>query len=500
MRRPAWTQRAPHRGRRRALVAFEVVAVGLLGALLGLLVAADVRTDVGPFQADLSLRPATSGSTVVALPPLGELQLDTHDSPVRLGVRVTQLRGDAARAIAADPASLQGLGAEVDRDLRAGLRSLLVRTAIVTVLGSALLGMLVLRRWRTTLAAALTGVAALAATGGVTALTLDQRALAEPRFTGLLASAPTAVGDVRDIVERFDAYSLQLGRLVSNVSELYAVTSRLPVFIPDDGTIRVLHVSDLHLNPSSYALISTVVEQYGIDLVLDTGDSTDLGSAPEARYVEGIRRLGVPYAWVRGNHDSRLIQDSVRRQPGTTVLDGPQVVEVAGLRLLGQGDPRFTPDKSTRDDDAPPAVLELVGTQLLEAYAAAAVPPDLVAVHDPITARPLVGQVPLVLAGHAHQRRVEESDGTVLMVQGSTGGAGLRALEGEEPTSISLSVLYLDPTTRRLQAYDDITLGGLGASDARITRRVVEQPARTATPAGTPSPAPAPAPTPTPTP
>ena len=488
MRRTAWTLLGPHHGRRRFLVALEVIAVGLLGAVLGLLVAADVRTDVGPFQAEMTLRPAVSGSTVVELPPLGELQLDTHASPVRLGVRITQLRGDAARAIAADPASLQGLGSEVDRDLRAGLRDLLVRTAIVTVLGAAALGMLVFRRWRTTLAATLTGVAALAGVGGATALTLDQRALSEPRFTGLLASAPTAVGDVRDIVERFDAYSLQLGRLVSNVSELYAVTSRLPVFTPDDGTIRVLHVSDLHLNPGSYGLISTVVEQYGVDLVLDTGDSTDLGSAPESRYVEGIRSLGVPYAWVRGNHDSRLVQDSVRRQPGTTVLDGPQVIEVAGLRLLGQGDPRFTPDKSTRDDDAPPAVLELVGSQLLEAYDAVAVPPDVVLVHDPITARPLLGQVPLVLAGHAHERRVEQADGTVLMVQGSTGGAGLRALEGEDPTPVTLSVLYLDPETRRLQAYDDITLGGLGASDARITRRVVEQPVPSPSPSATPTP------------
>ena len=501
MKRPAWTVRSttavPPRRRRRVLVALEVVAVGLLGALLGLLVAADLTTRVGPFEADMTLRPSLSGSTVVALPPLGELQLDTHDAPVRLGVRVTQLRGDAARAIAADPASLRGLGAEVDRDLRAGLRGLLVRTALVTVLGAAALGTLVFRRWRTTVAAALTGVAALAGIGGATVLTLDERALSEPRFTGLLASAPTAVGDVRDIVERFDAYSLQLGRLVTNVSDLYAVTSRLPVFTPDDGTTRVLHVSDLHLNPASYGLMASVVKQYGIDLVLDSGDSTDLGTVPETRYVDGIRRLGVPYAWVRGNHDSRLVQDAVRRQPGTTVLDGPQVVELAGLRLLGQGDPRFTPDKSTRDDDAPPEVLELVGRQLLESAEAATLPPDVVLVHDPAVTAALLGRVPLVLTGHAHGRRVEQVGRTTLMVQGSTGGAGLRALEGEEPTPISMTVLYLDPATRLLQAYDEITLGGLGASDARITRKVVEQPGPV-TPAAGPTPGPSASPSPPP--
>jgi len=492
--RRRWSRPAPVRGaRRRVLLVLEVMAVGLLGALLGLLVAADIGTKVGPFEADMSLRPSLLGNTVVALPPLGQLELDTHDAPVRLSVRVTQLRGEAARAIAADPASLRGLGAEVDRDLRTGLRVLLLRTALVTVVGAAALGTLVFRRWRTTLVAALSGVAALAAIGGATALTLDDQALSEPRFTGLLASAPTAVGDVRDIVERFDAYSLQLGRLVTNVSDLYAVASRLPVFTPDDGTIRVLHVSDLHLNPASYALMAGVVDQYGIDLVLDTGDNTDHGTVPETRYVDGVRRLGVPYAWVRGNHDSRLVQDAVRSQPGTTVLDGPTVVEVAGLRLLGQGDPRFTPDKSTRDDDAPPEVLELVGTQLVESAGNAKLPPDVVLVHDPISARPLLGRVPLVLAGHAHSRRVEQVDGTTLMVQGSTGGAGLRALEGEEPTPITFTVLYLDPGSRRLQAYDEITLGGLGTSDARISRKVVEQPAAaTPTPSATPSPTPPP--------
>ena len=59
------------------------------------------------------------------------------------------------------------------------------------------------------------------------------------------------------------------------------------------------------------------------------------------------------------------------------------------------------------------------------------------------------------------------------MVQGSTGGAGLRALEGDTPTSVELTVLYFDGVDHTLQAYDEITLGGLGLTDARINRQVV---------------------------
>jgi predicted phosphodiesterase len=459
---------------RSSLLTAEVALVGVLGALIGLLVAGSVRIPVGPFDADLSLTPALSGSTVVDVPPLGQLQLDTHDGPVRLGVAVASLRAEAARAIVADPDSLRTLGSDVQSDLRGGVRELVVRTLVVTVVGAAALGALVFRRrWRRILASSGAGLAMLAVVGAIAGLTYDDRALAQPRFSGLLATAPAAVGDVQDLLARFDVYQLQLGRLVANVSQLYTVTSSLPVFTPTDDTIRVLHVSDLHLNPTGFEIIDSVSRQFAVDVIVDTGDINDWGSPPEQAYVNGIGRLDAPYVFVRGNHDSAATQASVAAQPNAVVLDGPEIVEVAGIRFLGQGDPRFTPDKSTRDDDAPEERMLAVGRALDRAISLEFDPPDVVAVHDPISARPLMGRTPLVLAGHSHRRQDVEEDGTLLMVQGSTGGAGLRALEGEEPTPITLTVLYLDPETRALQAYDDITLGGLGASDARIRRTVV---------------------------
>ena len=472
--------------RRRLLLALELAGVGLLGAMLAVAVAGTVTREVGPFSADLSLHPSLSGGTEIAVPPLGQLQLDTHDGPVRLEVGINQLRPDAARSIATNPNALRGLGAEVNDDLRTGVRDLLLRTALVTVIGAAALGLLVFRQLRRTLAAAASGVAALWVLGGVTALTADSASLAEPKFTGLLASAPGAVGDVGDILASVDAYGVQLGRLVVNVTDLYAVTSGLQTFVPDDGTLRVLHISDLHLNPTSYGIVESVVEQFRVDVVVDTGDSTDLGTAAELPYVNAIGRLDVPYVWIRGNHDSRLVQDAVGRQPNATVLDGPQLVDVAGVRFLGQGDPRFIRDSETRGE-APPEVLEVVGEQLREAYEQAEDKPDLVLTHDPGTSGPLLGGPPVVLAGHTHERSTETEDGTTVLVQGSTGGAGLRALRGEGATPVTLTVLYLDREDQQLQAYDDITLGGVGVSDARISRTVV---AEQDEPAPSPSPSP----------
>ena len=63
--------------------------------------------------------------------------------------------------------------------------------------------------------------------------------------------------------------------------------------------------------------------------------------------------------------------------------------------------------------------------------------------------------------------------GTRLMVEGSTGGAGLRGLQGEKPTPLTCTVLYLSPDTGELRAYDEITLGGLGETEVTIQRTVV---------------------------
>src|SRR5690606_13631213 len=103
-------------------------------------------------------------------------------------------------------------------------------------------------------------------------------------------------------------------------------------------------------------------------------------------------------------------------------------------------------------------------------------PVHIAAVHDPRAAAPLDGLVDYVLAGHTHERRVgpvtpppegeaaPAEPGSLLMVQGSTGGAGLRGLQGEHPEPLALSVLYFDEQ-QRLVAYDDITIGGHGLSE-----------------------------------
>src|SRR5690606_5211991 len=129
-------------------------------------------------------------------------------------------------------------------------------------------------------------------------------------------------------------------------------------------------------------------------------------------------------------------------------------------------------------------------------------PVDVVMVHDQRMAAELGGEVPLVLAGHTHEPDVaviepsdqaedeaesgsdegtttadepagEGGERTLLLVEGATGGAGLRGRQGEEPEPLTATVLYFDREEGRLVAYDRITVAWLEDAGATIERHIV---------------------------
>ncbi|MFD2089977.1 metallophosphoesterase [Blastococcus deserti] len=448
------------------------VVIALTGALVAVLLFGRISAPVGPFDATLAFRP-TGGGASVGVPPLGSLSVDVYDGPLRLDIDLQRVDQERARALATDPVRLAGVVGQVTADLRSAVVRLTWTTAALALAGAALTSLVITRRRREPLIAVGVTAAVLVGTAGLGAATWRPQALSQPTYTGLLVNATSLIGSAEDIAARFDAYRASLEDLVGNVGTLYSALSRLPAPDTDGETVAFLHVSDIHLNPAGFDLVRQVVEQFPVDAVLDTGDLTDWGSEPENRLITTVGELDVPYVFIRGNHDSATTAALVAAQPNATVLDD-STVTVAGIEIAGTPDPRFTPDKTTGDDDASEDVLFQSGEELAAVVAELPAPPAVTMVHDPLQARPLDGEVPLVLAGHTHERRVGRFDeGTLLMVQGSTGGAGLRGLEGEYPEPLTCTVLYLDAETGQLQAYDEITLGGLGETEVTIQRRTV---------------------------
>ncbi|WP_196218266.1 metallophosphoesterase family protein [Streptomyces blattellae] len=478
--------------------ALGLVAVVLLGAWLGLLIVGNVRVPVGPMDTTMTLRPSLTGGTKINVSPLGALQLESHTAPVRLDVNVDQLDPARSQALVDHPERISGLQDEVAADVGHGTLDLAVRSCVAVVSGATALGLAVYRRPRRALAAGGLAFTLLAASGGTAAATWNPNSVLEPRFSGLLSSAPSLVGDARSIVTEFDVYQKELARLVTNVTRLYDATSTLPAYQPDPTTIRVLHVSDIHLNPASWQIIASLVEQYKVNVIVDSGDTMDHGTAAENAFLDPIEDLGAPYVWVRGNHDSATTQRYLEGMNNVHVLDDGRGVSVAGLRFAGMGDPQFTPDRTNKAGAEQSQ--ELAGARLASALrdqTAAGTPVDVAVAHEPSAARVTDGQVPLVLAGHLHHSEMEVMPfGTRLRIEGSTGGSGLRAVEGEYPDPIETSILYFDRDTRRLQAWDEITLGGLGLTTAEVARHLPEENQPGASPSPTPTPTPSPSPSP----
>jgi predicted MPP superfamily phosphohydrolase len=468
--------------------ALGLTSVVLVGAWLGLLIVGNVRTPVGPMNTTMTLRPSLTGGTKINVSPLGALTLDSHVAPFRLDVNVDQLDPVRSQALVDHPERLSGLQDEVVRDVEHGTLDLAVRSCIAVVVGATALGLAVYRRPRRALTAGGLALALLTASGATAYATWNPESVLEPKFSGLLSSAPSVVGNARSIVTEFDVYQKELARLVTNVTKLYDVTSTLPAYQPDPSTLRVLHVSDIHLNPASWKIIASLVKQYEVNVIVDSGDTMDHGTAAENGFLNPIADLGVPYVWVRGNHDSAATQRCLEHMRNVHVLDDGRAQTVAGLRFAGIGDPQFTPDRSvTPGGDAAEA---LAGDRLASALRdqrAAGTPVDVAVAHEPSAARETDGEVPIVLAGHLHHEETEVMKyGTRLRVEGSTGGSGLRAVEGAYPDPIEASILYFDRDTRRLQAWDEIRLGGLGLTTAEVSRHLPEE----NLPGATPTPAP----------
>jgi predicted phosphodiesterase len=461
----------------RAIPWLAVVLAGLFGAWAGVAIAGTTNTHLGPLAVDAEISPSWTGETVLRVDPIGELIFDTHTAPVRVTVDVRSVDPQAFEQIVANPAALNALEGQLINDLDTALRQAALRTALAAVIGAIVIGGLALRSVRRALLAGAVALAAVGLSYGLTLMTFDRSAAQEPQYSGLISAAPRLIGTVEAITADFGDYTDQLATLVTNVSRLYDAAISLPTFAPTEDMIRVLHVADLHLNPAAWGVIRAVSEQYQVDVIVDSGDIADHGTAAESRYVEPIGGLGVPYIYVKGNHDSILTQAAIAEQPNAIVLDY-EPVTVAGLQFLGAPDPRFTPDQRTRgtaDQDLRDAT-----ARLAETAREMRMRPDVIVVHDPTNAELFQDTAPLVLAGHSHRRNnVYLEDGTHIFIQGTTGGAGLRGLQHEEPMPVALSVLYFDVETKRLAAWDDITLGGIGLSSAEVQRHQVGDPDET---------------------
>jgi predicted phosphodiesterase len=215
---------------------------------------------------------------------------------------------------------------------------------------------------------------------------------------------------------------------------------------PRSDETMILGFSDLHCNQPMTELIARLVRATEPSVVLSSGDDTVNGTAAERGCVrrEAAIPNGVPFLVASGNHDSDVTEAQMR-SAGMTVLDG-QVIEAAGLNVLGDDDPEHNvPFSVDRVKDRPESEEELA-QRLVEVTRDKHT--DVLLVHQPVAARVIMNApnppAPLVLWGHYHAqsgpRVIMHDDGswTVGMQEGTAGGV-------REPTFTSFSTPFSPP-------------------------------------------------------
>ena len=454
---------------RRVLAALRpvaaVAAVGALGGWMAVLAVGPLRYDVGPFRVDVFARPGT-GITEIGLPPFGRVLADTHTAPVHLTARLNEVRPQEASDLLEERGT-DGLIELVEDGARAAVAGHARRALLIAVLGGLLAGFAVFRlRWRPVLGAGLASLMVAVSGAVVARSTFRPEAFEQPTFTGSLTEAPRLLGPIREAPGRLEVFRADLERIVSGAVRAYGVVSA-PV--PSQSRIVALHISDVHASPVGMDVAQQLAGAFQVDLVIDTGDITSFNSPAERTVLDRIPQFGVPYVFVRGNHDSPGTAAELAAIDGVTVLDG-EATDVAGLRIFGVPDPEFTPANPERaSEEGRLAILEAHGRELAFQLGQADPPADVLAVHDDRLAQPVAGLVPLVLSGHFHRFDARARQGTIYIRAGTTGAGGFDPFPEGVVKPISAEILYLDGTPPRLVALDSVQLNP-ETRDLAVTR------------------------------
>lgn len=447
----------------------EFLVLTILGTLAGILLLANGPINFGPFNTDFSIRPALSGYTKVELGPLGSLSFKSHSGPISVLIKVNSLDPKSAEKWVNSKDKFTSIPSDAGENIRDNFSKIALRAILGGMIFSFFLLIISFRKFKIAISSALLSLFLNLLVSSYAYITFKPMAITQPSYNGLISVAPTLVGSAKEIATNFQQYRSQVAALLENASKISNLSSESTQYqIPSD-VITVLHVSDLHLNPAGWDLIRQLVKAYGVKVIADTGDISDHGTAFEDSYLNEIPKLKIPYLYVRGNHDSIHTQSYISAFPNAKVLDGNSPVIVEGLSFLGLGDPTFTPDKSKESD-----IKTVIDFQNKYAKSLPTSVGNVLLVHNPINANAFDEKVDIVLAGHLHKRSITTfPKKTILMVQGSTGGGGLRMITNREiPAKLEASVLYFDKITKKLVAYDEISIGGIGDSYAEIQRKI----------------------------
>ena len=411
------------------LLTLGTLALTLVGYLSGIAMTAVWPTEVDTtyYRADVRLH-AWPSSTLTAPTVFGDIDVE-FDSPLPApGIQLdTQVKRDVTDLFAREDVSVDSFrpsDAEIRAAARSALTGVVLRFGLGLVLAeAAMLTLLALgrRHHRHPSGAQLRLVAAATVLGVVVPgvagwQTYRGDRVTTIRATSLLGTVRSNAGLLTDVQTR----AQQVSRYVTNVLALSQSLqdSLVPPELAQEPAVRLLMVSDIH-GANQYPIIKSLIADEHIDAVVDAGDLVNFGTVQEAEAAgifTSISQLGVPYIFVKGNHDAtsatdRALLDRLARIPNVVLLEPNagqyQQVSIKGVTVGGFNDPRYYGDEDKDNDKKQ----EPRQKEFLEAYDGRSLP-DMVVSHEPAAVKGIKTKGMLV-NGHLHTPEIDGNRVTV---------------------------------------------------------------------------------------
>ena len=415
-----------------------VIILAISVSLVILHFTADKTYKLKAFEVGLDLDLASYPRTTINFPPAGEITADTHITPINLNVTLEAIHQQRLAEIIAKAEDKEALYSLLQGRIKQILRLFVLRLLVIGSLAGGLGAALVKLEPKTLL----TGIVAASLVIGIltfaTYYSYDITAFEDPHFSGMLEAAPWMVGVIQEGLTNIEQLGAEMEQIASNMSQLFAKLDSFQTLGQVGGEVKVLHISDLHNNPAALQFVSQIVDSFAVDLVIDTGDITEYGTALEGELLNEIDKLAVPYLFVAGNHDSPAIIEKLKSFANVRVL-ASEIVSAAGLTIAGAEYPALA------DEQLAPANQEEMqefSRKLAKLISESSLQVDIAAVHQYELGQSLIGKVPVLLHGHTHSFELNQQAGTVVINAGTTGAAGVRGFKNESVLPNSVALLH----------------------------------------------------------
>jgi predicted phosphodiesterase len=437
----------------RSAAAVALVVIAVLGGGLLALATYSAERDLSVGRIEVSVQPFHTGALDIYVPLVDwGARFGAVRFPARLSIDVRTVNREAAQRLA--EGQLPDVEA-VREEARDGVVSYLRELLLLVLLCGLAAGVVVALAVRGHGAPRLRWLFAAAggtALAGCVALVLflpPHGEISDPEYYANGPDIPVALraveqaqGSAQVISEELNEQLVGLARLVSESSQR-----------PTGGLRSFVLASDLHNNLLALPALDRAVGSQPLFLA---GDLTSSGSPFEFSLVRRIVRLGHPFVFVSGNHDSDALVRRMALAGGIVLTErgrlradgtyGRVVVRVRGLRVAGYADPferRASERFRARGEPRPDEGQREKFRDWLEPLVGRV---DVVMVHEPQLAEDAAEELraaaparPLVLlTGHTHISSFQASPNFVELNGGTVGGGGTGNLEKTQPFGLAV--------------------------------------------------------------